>query len=399
MTASRLQRFVDATRRHALACLAAALACAIASVAHADAALRLTDVVGRTVVLERPAKRIILGAWVSFDALALIHPDPVEVLAGWAGEAGANRFQLEPVRKKFPAIDGVPIVGKDTLETMSIEAVIAARPDAVVLSRYDAFRWGQPTSSLPLQQLEAAGIPVVIVDFYLDPVVNTEPSLRLLGRLLGREAQAEAFISLYRARMGEIRQRIERAGPALEQPSVFVHAFAARQDCCWTSGPGVGDGLTRITGGHSIGADVLTSPIGQISLEYVLSRNPDIYVATGGQDVVPGSKFALGRGVSQDTARQGLQTLLARPDLSALGAVQKGRAYGVWQNFAHTPLHLLQAEVFAKWFHPGLFSDLDPEQTLDQITGSSSPCRCRARSGLASIHRATSLGPARRNDG
>lgn len=327
--------------------------------------LRLTDIAGREVVLAKPASRIVLGAWVSLDALALIHPDPISLLAGWAGEAGANRFQLEPMRQRFAAVDRVPIVGRDTLETMSIEAVVAAKPDAVVLSRYDVFGLGRPTAPLALERLTAAGVPVVIVDFFLDPVANTEPSMRLLGRLLGREKEAEAFIALYKSRIDTVIQRLAKAAP--RRPTVFLHAFAARQDCCWTAGPGTGDGLIRLAGGHSIGADVLTAPIGQVSLEYVLSRRPDIYVATGAQDVVRGSRFVLGRGVSQADAVQGLRDLLQRPDLAVLGAVESGNAHGIWHNFSHTPLHVVQVEAFAKWFHPELFGDLDPGATLNQI--------------------------------
>jgi iron complex transport system substrate-binding protein len=351
-----------------LAAIATSLGIAMVVVQPAVAdPIRVTDIVGRSVVLEKPAQRIILGAWVSLDALALIHPDPANLLVGWAGDAGANRFQLAPVRRKFPGIDRVPVVGRDSLETMSMESVLAARPDVVILSRYDAFRWAAPSSNPALQKLDAAGIPVVVVDFYLDPPANTEPSIRLLGRLLGRDAQAEAFIKFYRAHIGTIRQRIADSGPALRQPSVFLHALAARPDCCWTAGPGTGDGLIRLAGGHSIGADVLTAPIGQVSLEYVLKRNPDIYVATGGQDVVSGNTFALGRDVPEKTAQDGLRTLLQRPDLAAIGAVGKHRAYGIWHNFSHTPLQLVQAEAFAKWFHPDLFRDLDPQATLGAI--------------------------------
>lgn len=344
------------------------LASMAAPAVHAQEPIRVTDLAGRDVVLERPARKIILGAWVSLDALALIHPDPIDLLAGWAGEAGANRFQLEPTRRKFPKVDRVPIVGRDTLETMSIESVLAAKPDVVVLSRYDAFRWGGASSSnLALEQLQAAGISVVIIDFYLDPLKNTEPSMRILGRILGRAAEAEAFIALYRSRVAAIEQRIANAGKALRRPAVFVHAFAARQDCCWTTGPGTGDGLIRLAGGRSIGADVLAAPAGQVSLEYVFSRNPDVYVATGGQDVVSGSRFILGRNVAEAAARDGLQKLVERPDIAAIGAVAARRAYGIWHNFAHTPLHIVQTEVFAKWFHPDLFRDCDPRATLDQI--------------------------------
>lgn len=349
-------------------CLIGMLSVASVQAATGQAPIRITDVVGRSVTIEKPARKVVLGAWVSFDALALIHPDPASLLAGWAGEAGANRFQLEPVRRKYPAIDQVPIVGRDTLETLSIETVIALKPDAVVLSRYDSFRLGNASSPSPaFDQLQAAGIPIVIVDFFLDPVRNTERSMHILGQLFGRNEQAEAFIRFYRAHIEAVERRLAKAGTALRNPTVFLHAFAARQDCCWTAGPGTGDTLIRLAGGHSIGADILTAPIGQVNLEYVISRNPDIYVATGGQDVVPGSAFVLGRDIADAVARNGLKTLLARPELAAIGAIMKGRAFGVWHNFSHTPLHLLQVEIFARWFHPELFGDIDPNTTLKEI--------------------------------
>ncbi|GGF50744.1 ferrichrome ABC transporter substrate-binding protein [Azorhizobium oxalatiphilum] len=335
-----------------------------ASRARAATQVKAVDVVGREIVLDRPARRIVIGPWVTLDALALVHPDPASLLVGWGGDAGANRFQLDTFRGRFPAIDKVPVIGRNTIETMSMETIIASRPDLVVFSRLDAYRFGPADTNPQLAQLEAAGIPVAIVDFFLDPGANTEPSLRLLGALLGREEQAKAFLDFYGTRFGRLKQRL--AGVPL--PSVMFHAFAARPECCWTTGPGNRDPLISPAGGHNIGADVLKGAIGQLNLEFVYTRQPRFYVATGGGDAVATQDaFAIGRDVSAARARESFRALLQRPDIAAIDAVEQGRAFGVWHNFVHTPLRIAAVEALARGFHPDLFGDVDPEGTLAEI--------------------------------
>lgn len=327
-------------------------------------AIRVTDIAGREVVLAQPAKRIVLGAWVSLDALSLIHPDPVGLLAGWA-EAGANAIQPTILRSKFPAIDKVPVIGKGSFETISIEAVIAQKPDLVLLSRFDAFRFGAEAAP-GLDQLAAAGIPVAIVDFFLDPLKNTEPSLRLLGSLLGRETQAEAFLAFYRQHLAAIESRLA-AGGGVPRPAVFLHAFATRPECCFSAGPGTIDGFIRLAGGRNIGTEKLATPVGQLSQEFVLTRNPDVYVATAISDGPDARSFALGPDVEPKRAAEGFARLVKRNDLAALGAVSGGHAHGLWHLFVHTPVHVVAIEVLAKWTHPALFAGLDPQATLDEI--------------------------------
>ena len=344
------------------------LACVLAAfvgAAQADEPIRLTDLAGREVVLARPARRIVLGAWVSLDALSLIHPDPVSLIVGWA-EGGANGIQPDILRAKFPAIDQVPVVGRGTLDSISAEAIIARRPDLVVASTFDIKRFGSGAAALPpiLARLEAAGIPVAIVDFFLDPLAHTEPSLSILGRLVGRAGEAEAFIRFYRGRLDRIADRLAMAKPAPR--SLFFHAFATRPDCCFTAGPGSIDGLIRAAGGSNVGAERLTAPVGQLSIEHLLSRNPDIYVASA---IGGASGFVLGPGIAADRAAQGFASLLQRPELAALGAVSGRRAHGLWHLFVHTPAHIVAVELLAKWLHPELFADIDPRATLGEING------------------------------
>lgn len=353
------------TRRAALGALLAAPFISRAAMAQ-KGPVRATDIIGREVALEAPAQRIVLGPWVTIDALSLIHSDPASLLVGWGGDSGANHFQLDAFRKRYPAIDAVPVIGQNTIETMSIETIISQAPDLVILSRLDAFHFGDAVSNPQLEQLASAGIPVAIVDFFLDPVGNTEPSLRLLGTLLGREQQAQEFLDFYGERTRRIETRLAR--PGVVRPPVLLHAFAARPECCWTTGPGNRDALTTPAGGHNIGADVLKGAIGQLSLEYVYEREPEFYIATGGTEGrSSGEEFAIGRDVSADRAKESFGRLLARPQIAAIKAVSAGRAFGVWHNFVHTPIRIAAVEALARWMHGDLFADVDAEATLKAI--------------------------------
>ncbi|WP_170181825.1 ABC transporter substrate-binding protein [Phreatobacter stygius] len=325
--------------------------------------IKVTDLAGREVVLPRAARRLVLGAWVSLDALSLLHPDPVGLVVGWA-EGGANTIQPAIVRARYPAVDRIPAIGRGTLDSLSAETIIALKPDLVVLSSFDLQRYGSGPASYPpaFGQLEAAGIAIVVVDFFLQPLENTEPSLRLLGKLIGREAQAEAYIGFYRGRLDRIAGRL--ADAKQPRPAVFFHAFADRPDCCFTAGPGTVDGMIRAAGGVNIGSERLTGPIGQVSLEFLISRNPDVYVASA---IGAPAGLAFGPGIAAERAASGFAALIRRPDLAALGAMAGGRAHGLWHLFVHTPVHVVAIERLAKWLHPRLFADLDPDATLYEI--------------------------------
>lgn len=78
--------------------------------------------------------------------------------------------------------------------------------------------------------------------------------------------------------------------------------------------------------------------------------------------------LVLGLGISPEEGARSFATLLASPGISALSAVRNGRAYGLWQLFNDTPLHIVAIEALAKWIHPERFADLDPQATLNEIS-------------------------------
>jgi len=332
------------------------------------APIEVTDVVGRTVTLKKPAQRVVLAQARHFPVLALIHDDPASILAGWSDEfktSFANDYA--DYLKAFPSLARVPVVGRHTPDTFSVESSLAQRPDLVILTAaFAGLRKGANPSESPLiRQFEAAGVPVVVIDFFMDPFENTVPSLRLLGKALGREDQAEAFIEFYVQHMDGVAGLV--MGKA-ERPPVFVHAHAGTTDCCYSPGVGTFNDMISFAGGHNIGADVIRNATGQLGFEYINSRNPTVYVATGtGATQRTGNGLDIGSTATPDAARVSLRSVIDRQGLGALQAVRTGNAHGVWHGFNDSPLHVVFIEALARWIDPVERANLSPQATLDEI--------------------------------
>src|SRR5690606_38653664 len=102
------------------------------------------------------------------------------------------------------------------------------------------FSLGQGPSSEQVRQLERAGIQVVFIDFFSRPFRNLEPSLEVLGKVVGRTAETGAFLELRRSRMALIADRLKANAP--ESPAVFLEAHAGLSECCNSPGRGnIGD--------------------------------------------------------------------------------------------------------------------------------------------------------------
>ena len=151
-----------------------------------------------------------------------------------------------------PAALSIPSVG-DGLPP-NIEAVMARQPDLVVL--YNA---GPNVTAA--KQLERAGIQTVLID--LNRLEDLGPAARTLGRLTGREEQAESLAIALDSLAG-------RPPP----PSTTSLAFIV-----WDNPPiiiGHGsylDQLASQAGARNVFGDV-AAPSAQVSLETIVARDP-----------------------------------------------------------------------------------------------------------------------------
>jgi iron complex transport system substrate-binding protein len=342
--------------------------CLILPATPSPAAVDLVDITGRRIQLEAPARRLLLGEGRFVAALGVLDQrDPLSRVAGMLGEF--ERFDplgYDRYREAFPRIDDIPTFGQTSADSASLEKAIATRPDAAVFGAQSHGPNAQ--SATIIAALEAAGIPVVFIDFRADPLANTAPSIRILGQLLGLETQADAFADFHEAEMKRVTDRL--ASETVERPTVMLEAHVGlREECCFSIARGMFADLIDAAGGRNMAAKYLPGPVGMVSLETVLAEQPDIYLGTaiGTPATALRGRIALGAGVTTEVAAPSLSTAMDRPGIRDLEAVKAGRVYAIWHHFYNSPLNVYAVQRFAKWFHPDLFADLDPEATLARM--------------------------------
>lgn len=331
----------------------------------AASAATLTDLAGRQVQVPDKVEHILLGEGRMIYSLSLLEgQNPFARLAGWQGDfRGLDVQGYEAYRKVFPQADQVPLVGGTSAETFSVEKALAVHPDLAIMALSGGH--GPSPDSEAVQQLEAAGVAVIFVDFSDHPLSNTVPSMRLLGRALGREQQAEAFIAFYQQSLARVSDTLARAGK-VQQPKIFIDMLAGLQDCCGSPGTGNFAEMIKLAGGRNIADGRIPGPIGVLNVEYILSSDPDVYVATGVFAAGQGG-VTLGYSATLQQARDSLRQAARRPPLNELRAVRQGNVHGLWHIFYDSPEHLVAVQALAKWLHPQLFKDLDPDQTRREL--------------------------------
>ncbi len=321
----------------------------------------LTDLRDRPLAITPPVTKLSIDDSRFLIALSLIHPDPVSLLAAWAGDV--NRLSPDiyaAYLEKTPALATLPKT-PSSAAAFNVEAVLGAQPQVALVSLDSG-----PTDA-QTAQLEQAGVRVAYIDFFQHPFQNQPRSLSLLGSMIGREEQAEAYNAFRAARLKIISDRV--AGLKDEQkPTVFLEAHAGNgPDCCNSVGAGnIGDYLTFV-GARNIGAEVLKQPSGKLNLEFVVERDPDIYIATGGPHLEKTGGFVVGPKYDVETSRASLRRVAGRRGLSTLKAVREGQVHGLSHQLINSPIDIVATEVLAKWIQPELFADLDPRATLDTI--------------------------------
>ncbi|MCK9551566.1 ABC transporter substrate-binding protein [Aquamicrobium sp.] len=322
--------------------------------------ISITDQAGRRVTLAEPARRIVLSEGSDMIGLALIDPQPVARVVAW-NLARIDADTMASFRATAPAIDAIAVLKGTWAGGFPVERVIALEPDLVLLHPYYA------NDRSVVDKLEAAGIAVAIID--IAPQIRAaDPleGLRLLAQLTGNSERAAGFFAFYETHVEKIRSRLAAAGPA-RRPRVLLEAHAGKGGCCASTGKSVGIGdLIEFAGGHNIGAEVIPGTIGELSAEYVLQADPDVYIGTGGAYLEASGGLVLGTGRAPEQALASLQAVVLRPVVRDLRAVAEGRVHGVWMPL-NGALNIVVIDAFARWIHPDLFHDIDPASTLDEI--------------------------------
>lgn len=345
---------------------ALAVAATLFAAAPTAQARQVTDLAGRVVTVPDHPQRVLLGEGRFVFAMALLdRADPVARVVGWQGELKQqDPYSWQQLVKRFPKAADVPLIGKTSEASVSPEKIVSLKPDVAVFSLSGH---GPGRNNPMIASLQEAGIPIVFIDFRQHPVQNTVPSLRILGQALDRQDAAERYIAFYESHMARVRQIVQPV-PQAERPRVFVEMLAGVWPaCCHSTGNGSFGDLLEAAGGVNVAAPVLPGAIGDVSMEFLLQAQPQVYIATGSRSEPGRAGLLAGPGAAVDVSAASLSTLLERDGIRDLEAVKKGRAFGIWHAFYNSPYNVAAVEAMAKWLYPERAAALDPRATLDTL--------------------------------
>ena len=272
-------------------CLALLLAVSLTAALAETATVAVTDMYGREITLAEPATRIV--ALTASDCEILCALGCEEMLVG----RGTYCDYPE-------SILAVPVV-ESGAET-NVEQIIALNPQVVLMS-------DMAQNPEQIGMLEAAGIQVVVSN--ADNIAGTYTAIRMIGQLMGKDAEAEALIADMQAAFDEIAAKAAASGK-----TVYFEVSPLEWGL-WTAGVNTFmDELATICGLENAFADV--DGWAAISEEQVLERDPD-YIVTIAMD--------FGEGPTP------VEEIKGRPGWESLKAVSGNAVYNADSNAVSRP--------------------------------------------------------------
>lgn len=214
---------------------------------------------GKTVVLSRPARRIVTLA-----------PHLTElVFAAGAGRqlAGVARFSDFP-----PAARDIPQIGDSA--RMEFERIVALKPDLILA-------WRSGNAPADVERLESLGFPA----FVSEParIGDVPRVLRSIGTLAGTLPEASHAAAEFEREVRALRERFAKA------PRVRVFYMIWRKPLMTVNGAHLISDAITLCGGENVFAGIrqLTPPV---TLEAVIAAKPQAVL--GGSDPAGGDTFA-----------------------------------------------------------------------------------------------------------
>ncbi len=336
------------------------------------ASITVTDIAGRDVTVNVPVSRVMLADSRVLVALNILHPqDPLKGIIAWDDALIKKAPDLSVAySKKFPQLSQIPVFPNPYTTDFSVEKALVAQPDLLI---FDIGLKSKLAESGTLSLLEKSGLPVVFIDFRQYPLKNTMPSMTLLGQVFGEEQQAQAFNQFYQQKLDLIRSRVAKLSKE-QRPSVFIERAAGIQGedyCCKTFGNGNFGEFVETAGGNNLGSQWFSIGMGgEISEEQLIHSNPDYYLMTAADwDSTRKGSASVPLGYTGDKQKSlaRLNKLMERPKFRSLSAYKNKQVLALYQQYYDTPFNIIAVEAIAKFIHPELFADLDPQADSDYL--------------------------------
>jgi iron complex transport system substrate-binding protein len=301
----------------------------------------ITDGTGREVTITKPVNTVVSCISMITELMKSLGIE--DRIVGIDRSTVMNEFLFGDLRS-------LPIVqtAEDNHYDVDLEAIIALAPDMFI------------TGVVPQEGLETIiaalepEIPVVALCY--DTPDEIIASVALLGEIFDCQTAADEYNSFFSGVINMITERTSSLSDE-DKPKVYYEwmpYFTFNKDL-YTY-----ESQITIPGGVNIAAD-MTTTYGTIDPEWVIKENPDIIIGMAmPYSYMDFEPVDCGYEVDDYAGIEAYrESILNRSELSEVTAVKEGRVYVIHYELPTTSC--IGFAYMAKWLHPELFQDLDPQ--------------------------------------
>ena len=298
--------------------------------------LTIVDAEGAAKTVSKPIEKIIVLNTDCAQAIRAI---------GAKGRiVGIESFSVAEKKVFFPDISELPTVGWGHMP--DCEEILALEPDILIAYAPGIFNPGHEGLE---DKLEPA-VTVVRLDLYRAETLGKE--LIKLGYLLDEKENAREYLEWHDKYADEIEDRVSGID---DKPRVFLdwgtkHAGGAERGT--VAKGSASHKRCEKAGGINIAAD-FPMPYLTVGLEWILDQNPEIIIGC--------SEGYNQRGGGYETDDES-ELREYYDEIIGLPGFETKKVYIITHEVTSGPGYLVGLAYHGQWFHPELFSDLDPQE-------------------------------------
>jgi len=320
----------------------------------AGEALTVTDAAGRSVSVPGPVQHVICSGPGALRLLTYLGAQD-RIVAVDDMEKNRRRFDARPYALANPQFKTYPIFGEFRGHDNPERILTLSPQPQVIFKTYATMGYD------PVELQQKTGIPVVVLEYgdlgaYR---IHLYEALRIMGKVLHKEARAEAVIRFFDENIQALNKRTGNI-PDEQKPLCFVGGIAKKGPHGFQSTePGYPPFRFANVKNAAHDPTVTVKPLqhSNVAKEKIVEWDPRILML----DL---STLQMGNGMG------GLHELKTDPAYRALTAVRTGKVFGVlpynWytRNFGSI---LADAWFIGKMVYPERFTDIDPPKKADEI--------------------------------
>lgn len=322
-----------------------------------SATIEVTDALGRKVKVNSPVQRVALNF--NFEEFTAVAGKD-----NWTKVVGISRAPWEGWRPVIfnryaaviPNLQAMPDIGHSDDGTFSAEKVIALKPDVLFIAE-----WTYKALQTTRDQIEAAGIAIVVIDYNAQLLERHMASTRAIGKVMGTEARGEELAKLYEREYNGVLARIAKPTDKSHK-KVYVELGQAGADSVGNSYSGTMWGkLLTTLGAVNVADGKLPGPWGPVNAEAVIADNPDLIFIAGSSWVNKPKAVKTGYEATPDITRKTLEPYTQRAGWANLKAVKTGEVHAIEHGLCRTLFDFVAMQYIAKRLYPDAFKDVDPD--------------------------------------